>query len=89
MNSLVNMRDIVNHFPPKISAWLASESLSTPTEQQILAIIIQNYDTLALKLQDNLDQYERYSEKPNHTTFFEEMVNYYQLKFFLYIFNNN
>ncbi|XP_057332001.1 armadillo-like helical domain-containing protein 3 [Microplitis mediator] len=74
MNSLVNMRDIVNHFPPKISAWLASESLSTPTEQQILAIIIQNYDTLALKLQDNLDQYERYSEKPNHTTFFEEMV---------------
>ncbi|CAG5089099.1 Similar to armh3: Armadillo-like helical domain-containing protein 3 (Xenopus laevis) [Cotesia congregata] len=55
-------------------AWLASESLSTPTEQQILAIIIQNYDTLALKLQDNLDQYERYSEKPNHTTFFEEMV---------------
>lgn len=76
MNSLVNMRDIVNHFPPKISAWLASESLSTPTEQQILAIIIQNYDTLALKLQDNLDQYERYSEKPNHTTFFEEMVSH-------------
>ncbi|XP_034943068.1 armadillo-like helical domain-containing protein 3 [Chelonus insularis] len=74
MNSLVNIRDIVNHFPPKISAWLSSESLSTPTEQQILEIIIQNYDSLALKLQDNLDQYERYSEKPNHTTFFEEMV---------------
>lgn len=73
-NSLVNVRDIVNFFPPKISAWLASESLSTPTEQQILAIIIQNYDCLALKLQDNLDQYERYSEKPNYTTFFEEMV---------------
>lgn len=73
-NSLVNMRDIVNHFPPKIAAWLASESLSTPTEQQILAIIIQNYDSLTLKLQDNLDQYERYSEKPNHTAFFEEMV---------------
>ena len=69
------MRDIVNHFPPKIAAWLASESLSTPTEQQILAVIIQNYDTLTLKLQDNLDQYERYLEKPNHTTFFEEMVN--------------
>lgn len=74
-NSLVNVRDIVNHFPPKIAAWLAKESLSTPTEQQILAIIIQNYDSLALKLQDNLDQYERYSEKPNHTAFFEEMVN--------------
>ncbi|XP_011684939.1 PREDICTED: UPF0668 protein C10orf76 homolog isoform X1 [Wasmannia auropunctata] len=73
-NSLVNVRDIVNHFPPKIAAWLAKESLSTPTEQQILTIIIQNYDSLALKLQDNLDQYERYSEKPNHTAFFEEMV---------------
>jgi len=74
MNSLVNVRDIVNHFPPKIATWLAKESLSTPTEQQILAVIIQNYDSLALKLQDNLDQYERYSEKPNHTAFFEEMV---------------
>ncbi|XP_011301326.1 UPF0668 protein C10orf76 homolog [Fopius arisanus] len=74
MNCLVNMRDIVNHFPPKIAAWLAAESLSTPTEQQIMAIIIQNYDTLGLKLQDNLDQYERYSEKPNHMDFFEEMV---------------
>lgn len=75
-NSLVNMRDIVNHFPPKISAWLQSESLSTPTEQQILGVIIQNYDSLTLKLQDNLDQYERYSEKPNHTAFFEEMVSF-------------
>nr|XP_050867697.1 armadillo-like helical domain-containing protein 3 isoform X2 [Vespula vulgaris] len=73
-NSLVNMRDIVNHFSPKITAWLTSESLSTPSEQQIMAIIIQNYDSLTLKLRDNLDQYERYSEKPNHTGFFEDMV---------------
>lgn len=69
------MRDIVNHFSPKITAWLTSESLSTPSEQQIMAIIIQNYDSLTLKLRDNLDQYERYSEKPNHTGFFEDMVN--------------
>ncbi|XP_043684504.1 armadillo-like helical domain-containing protein 3 isoform X2 [Vespula pensylvanica] len=73
-NSLVNMRDIVNHFSPKITAWLTSESLSTPSEQQIMTIIIQNYDSLTLKLRDNLDQYERYSEKPNHTGFFEDMV---------------
>lgn len=70
------MKIIVNHFSPKIAAWLASESLSTPTEQQILAIIIKNFETLALKLQDNLDQYERYSEEQNHTTFFEEMVRF-------------
>lgn len=74
MNSLVNMKIIVNHFSPKIKDWLDEERVSTPTEQQILAIIIKNFETLALKLQDNLDQYERYSEKPNHTSFFEEMV---------------
>lgn len=78
--SLANVKDIVNFFYPKITNWLASESLSTPTEQQILAIIIQNYDCLALRLQDNLDQYERYSEKPNYTTFFEEMVTFYFIK---------
>lgn len=73
-NSLVNVRDIVNHFTPKIESWLASQSLSTPTEEQILALVIQNYDSLTLKLQDSLDQYERYSEKPKHTSFFTNMV---------------
>ncbi|XP_015524466.1 armadillo-like helical domain-containing protein 3 [Neodiprion pinetum] len=73
-NCLVNVRDIINHFTPKIDTWLASQSLSTPTEEQILAVVIQNYDSLTLKLQDSLDQYERYSEKPKHTAFFTNMV---------------
>lgn len=49
-------------------------SISTPSEDQILEIVRQNYDSLTLKLQDFLDQYERYSEKPKHTTFFTNMV---------------
>nr|CAD7393324.1 unnamed protein product [Timema cristinae] len=33
-NSLINVRAIINHFSPKIEAWLASQSLSTPSEDQ-------------------------------------------------------
>ncbi|KAJ8670612.1 hypothetical protein QAD02_001871 [Eretmocerus hayati] len=73
-NALVNMRDILNHFPPKISEWLSKENISTPSEQQIMDIIVQNYDSLTLKLQDNLDQFERYSENPRHSEFFCNLV---------------
>lgn len=73
-NSLVNVRAIVNHFTPKIDAWLAGQSLSTPTEDQILEVVRKNYDSLTLKLQDSLDQYIRYSESPRHSAFFTTMV---------------
>ncbi|OXU25819.1 hypothetical protein TSAR_007528 [Trichomalopsis sarcophagae] len=74
INALVNMRDILNHFPPKISEWLSKENISTPTEKQIMDIIIQNYDSLTLKLQDNLDQFDRYSENTSHLKFFDSLV---------------
>lgn len=73
-NSLINIRAIIKHFTPKIDQWLASQSLSTPSEDQILEVVRKNYDSLTLKLQDALDQYERYSEKPKHMTFFTNMV---------------
>nr|CAD7196955.1 unnamed protein product [Timema douglasi] len=73
-NSLINVRAIINHFSPKIEAWLASQSLSTPSEDQILDVVRKNYDSLTLKLQDSLDQYERYAEKPRHAAFFTAMV---------------
>lgn len=65
---------IINHFSPKIEQWLANQNLSTPTEDQILEVVRKNYDSLTLKLQDSLDQYERYSEKPKHAAFFTNMV---------------
>ncbi|XP_049813161.1 armadillo-like helical domain-containing protein 3 [Schistocerca nitens] len=73
-NSLINVRAIINHFQPKIESWLASQGLSTPSEEQILEVVRKNYDSLTLKLQDSLDQYERYSEKPKHAAFFTSMV---------------
>ncbi|CAH1173816.1 unnamed protein product [Phaedon cochleariae] len=73
-NTLFNVRAIIKHFNPKIEQWLASANLSTPSEEQILEIVKKNYDSLTLKLQDSLDHYERYSEKPQYVTFFSNMV---------------
>jgi hypothetical protein len=64
---------IIKHFQIKIKEWLADNSLSTPSEEQILEVVRKNYD-LTLKLQDSLDQYERYAEKPKHIGFFTQIV---------------
>jgi hypothetical protein len=36
-NTVLNtiFRAIINHFSPKIEAWLASQGLSTPSEDQV------------------------------------------------------
>ncbi len=46
------------------------------TEQQVLDIVRNNYDSLILKLEDNLDQYERYAERPHETLFFAAIVSW-------------
>ncbi len=48
--------------------------VSSLTEQQVLDIVRNNYESLTLKLEDNLDQYERYSERPHETNFFTLLV---------------
>lgn len=73
-NCLVNIRAIINHFTPKIESWSVANHLSSLTEEQVLDIVRSHYDTLTLKLYDNLDQYERYSEKPKETAFFTLLV---------------
>lgn len=73
MNSLVNILAIVKHFQNKIKDWLTCQGLSTPTEEQVLEVVRKNYD-LTLKLQDSLDHYERYNERPKHVHFFTNMV---------------
>jgi Domain of unknown function (DUF1741) len=70
--SLVNILAIIKHFQIKIKEWLVLKSLSTPSEEQILNIVRENYD-LTLKLLDNLDTYERYNEK-KHNLFFNAIV---------------
>ena len=71
---LVNIRAITAHFSPKIDVWLSRQQLSTPTEEQILEVVKSNYDSLTLKLQDGLDQYEPYAEHPRHSGFFAGLV---------------
>lgn len=73
MTALVNILAIVKHFQNKIKEWLAVQGLSTPSEEQVLEVVRKNYD-LTLKLQDSLDHYERYAERPKHTAFFTSLV---------------
>ncbi|XP_052772948.1 armadillo-like helical domain-containing protein 3 [Mya arenaria] len=74
INHLVNIRAIVNHFTPKVDSWAANNHLSSLTEEQVLEVVKASYDTLTLKLQDSLDQYERYAEKPREAPFFTQLV---------------
>lgn len=67
-------RAIINHFTPKIDSWAAVNHLTSMTSEQVLGVIRSNYDTLTLKLQDNLDHYEKYSEKPKEAAFFTQLV---------------
>lgn len=69
LNSLVNILAIIKHFQIKIKEWLTKKSLSTPSEEQILSVVRENYD-LTLKMIENLDSYERYNES-KHGSFFQ------------------
>lgn len=73
-NDLINIRAIINHFSTKIDSWAASRKISALTENQVLEVVRGNYDTLTLKLQDNLDHYVKYSEKPHETAFFTQLM---------------
>jgi len=73
MVNLTNIKLITHHFNTKIEAF--SNSQNNPlTENQVLDIIRNNYDTLALKLHDDLDQYDSYSEKASEASFFANIT---------------
>lgn len=74
MNQMSNIRSIINHFTPKIDAWSNANHVASLTEQQVLDIVRTNYESLTLKLEDDLDQYERYAEQPSETSFFSMMI---------------
>uniref|UniRef100_UPI00398EF4E5 armadillo-like helical domain-containing protein 3 isoform X2 n=1 Tax=Pristiophorus japonicus TaxID=55135 RepID=UPI00398EF4E5 len=73
-HALINVRAIINHFNPKIESYAAVNHISQLSEDQVLEVVRSNYDTLTLKLQDGLDQYERYAEQPKEAAFFKELV---------------
>ncbi|XP_037094920.1 armadillo-like helical domain-containing protein 3 [Syngnathus acus] len=73
-HALINVRAIINHFNPKIESYAAVNHISQLSEEQVLEVVRSNYDTLTLKLQDGLDQFERYSEQPKEAAFFKDLV---------------
>jgi len=73
-NALINVRLITRHFRPKIDQWSKDNNQATLTEEEVLDIVRNNYDSLQLKLQDNLDNYERYTERPKESVFFSDLV---------------
>uniref|UniRef100_A0A672FFI9 Armadillo-like helical domain-containing protein n=1 Tax=Salarias fasciatus TaxID=181472 RepID=A0A672FFI9_SALFA len=73
-HALINVRAIINHFNPKIESYAAVNHISQLSEEQVLEVVRSNYDTLTLKLQDGLDQFERYAEQPKEAAFFKELV---------------
>ena len=48
--------------------------LITRLLEQVLDVVRSNYDSLTLRLQDNLDNYERYTERPKEAVFFSDLV---------------
>jgi len=72
--ALVNVRSILTHFSPKIDEFLTSQNISTPTEDQIIEVVRNNYESLTLKIPDSFDQYERYSEVSKYSSFFTSVV---------------
>ena len=75
------LRSIINHFSPKIDAWSTANHIASLTEQQVLDIVRNNYESLTLKLEDDLDYYERYTERPDECSYFSTLVT---VLFFLY-----
>nr|CAB3223158.1 UPF0668 protein C10orf76 homolog [Phallusia mammillata] len=73
-NATVNIRAIIHHFRPKIDKWSKDNNLTTLTEEEVLEVVRNNYDSLTLRLQDNLDHFERYSERPKETSYFSDLV---------------
>eukprot|EP00042_Codosiga_hollandica_P021745 m.77318 g.77318 ORF g.77318 m.77318 type:complete len:678 (+) comp50496_c0_seq2:10-2043(+) len=73
---LVNIRAITNHFTPRIESWSITHQTPTLSPDQVLAIVRDNYDTLTLKLQDNLDFFEPFAENPAELPFFAHLLRF-------------
>lgn len=75
ISSLANIKAIINHFNPKIDSWKSRHDIETLTEDNVLEIVKDNYDSLTLKLYEGLDSYENYSsDSEKEILFFREIL---------------
>ena len=56
--SLANILAINSHFGPKITEWSKENTVVTLTEAQVYDVLKNNYQSLTLKLVDNLDVFD-------------------------------
>ncbi|VDP74314.1 unnamed protein product [Echinostoma caproni] len=60
---------IVNHFNAKIAAFESANGLTSVTENQVLAVVRENYDSLTLRVHEDLDVPDSYVEEEDHLLF--------------------
>lgn len=74
---IYNLKMILTHFIEKLDLWTADHKGHTVTADIVLSLIRENYETLTLKLLDNLDQTKPFVENPTEIPFFHETLNYF------------
>jgi len=74
LGDLFNLKTILTHFDEKIDAWTRQNPGGTLSTENVLEIIKTNYETLKLKLQENLDKYEIFVENPNAVPYFRQLL---------------
>ena len=67
--SLHNLISIVRYFVPKIDRFSLENEMSSLTSENVMSVIKTNYESLTLKLQENLHNYERFDEKDEKSYF--------------------
>ncbi|KAI6650904.1 hypothetical protein LOD99_5744 [Oopsacas minuta] len=72
-DSLQNLLAIVRYFVPKIDKYSLDNQKSSLTSDDVMSLIQANYESLTLKLQENLHSFDRFDEK-NEKTFFNHLV---------------
>ncbi|KER29314.1 hypothetical protein T265_04056 [Opisthorchis viverrini] len=58
-----NIRSIVNHFTAKIAAFSTASGSTSLTETQVLALVRENYDSLTLRVYEDLDVPDVYNDQ--------------------------
>eukprot|EP00029_Vermamoeba_vermiformis_P014623 TRINITY_DN9734_c0_g1_i1.p1 TRINITY_DN9734_c0_g1~~TRINITY_DN9734_c0_g1_i1.p1 ORF type:complete len:709 (-),score=152.98 TRINITY_DN9734_c0_g1_i1:40-2166(-) len=72
--TMANIKTIVDHFSNKIEHWTVNNPDKIMSPQQVMQLIKSNYENLKLRLEDNLDKYEPYSEHPQEDPYFALFV---------------
>ncbi|XP_075676447.1 armadillo-like helical domain-containing protein 3 isoform X1 [Dermatophagoides pteronyssinus] len=75
INNLINIKAIIAHLNIKLELYSQQNKIITLSEQQVFDIVRNNYDTLTLKLVENIDSYEPYNfAKCNEIEFFNQIL---------------